>query len=71
MYASDNQTIQVLSSKKSPYGLSDNEKLLSAIVRWGTYGNMKVSQVAFSDPLFVDMLPDVCGPYETKGMVAN
>ena len=42
MHTSGSQVIQVVSSKKSPYGLSDNEKVLSAIARWGTYANMKV-----------------------------
>ena len=69
MYASDNQTIQVLSSKKSPYGLSDNEKLLSVIARCGTYANMKVSQAAFADTLFVVILQAAHGPHETKDMV--
>jgi hypothetical protein len=43
MHVSDSQSIQTLSSKKSPYGLSDNEKVLIAITRWDTYANMKVS----------------------------
>ncbi len=44
MHTSDSQTIQGHSSQKSPYGLSDNEKVLSAVAQWGTYDNMKVSQ---------------------------
>ena len=32
------------SSQRNTYGLSDNEKVLSAIDRWGTYASMKVWQ---------------------------
>ena len=58
-----------ISSKKSTYALSENEKVLSAIARWGKYASMKVSQTAFGDPLFVAMLQAARGPHETKGLV--
>ena len=51
MHASGSHAIQGHSSQKGPYGLSDNEKVLSAVARWGTYANMKVSQAAFADPM--------------------
>ena len=69
MHASGSEGILSISTKKSTYGLSDNEKVLSAITRWGTYANMKVSQSAFGDPLFVVMLQAARGPHETKGLV--
>jgi hypothetical protein len=50
MHAAGSEQIQSISSKKSTYGLSESEKVLSAIARWGTYANMKVSQAAFGDP---------------------
>ncbi len=49
--------------------MSDNEKVLSSVTRWGTYDNMKVSQSDFKDPLFVAMLQAARGPHETKGIV--
>ncbi len=52
MHAFGSEGIQSISSKKNTFGLSDNEKVLSAIARWGTYASMKVSQSAFGDPLF-------------------
>ncbi len=58
-----------ISSRKSTYTLSENEKVLSAIGRWVTYTSMKVRQDVFGDPLFVTMLQTVRGPYETKGLV--
>jgi hypothetical protein len=61
--------IQSVSSKKSTYGLSENEKVLSAIVRWGEYASMKVRHGAFGDPLFMEMLQAACGPHDTKGLV--
>ena len=69
MYASGSEGMQSISGKKSTYGLLENEKVLSAIARWGTYANMKVSQAAFGDPLFVAMLQAARGPHETKGVV--
>ena len=57
MHAAGSQGIQSISSRKSTYALSENEKVLSAIARWATYASMKVSQAAFGDPLFVAMLP--------------
>jgi hypothetical protein len=69
MHAGGSEHVQSISSKKSPYGLSESEKVLSAIARWGTYAEMKVSQPAFGDPLFVAMLQAARGPHETKGVV--
>jgi len=69
MHAADSEQVQSISSKKSTYGLSESEKVLSAIARWGTYASMKVSQAAFGDPLFVAMLQAARGPHETKGVV--
>ena len=69
MHASGSEGILSISTKKSTYGLSDNEKVLSAITRWDTYASMKVSQSAFGDPLFVVMLQAARGPHETKGLV--
>jgi hypothetical protein len=69
MHTADSDRIQSISSKKSTYGLSENEKVLSAIARWGTYASMKVSQTAFGDPLFVAILQAARGPHETKGLV--
>jgi hypothetical protein len=69
MHAAGSERIQSISSKKSTYGLSENEKVLSAIARWGTYASMKVSQAVFGDPLFVAMLQAARGPQETKGLV--
>ena len=71
MHVSDSVGIQSISSvyKKSTYVLSENEKVLSAITRWVTYANMKVSQIAFGDLLFVVMLQAAHGPHETKGLV--
>jgi hypothetical protein len=60
-----------ISSKKSTYALSENEKVPRAIDRWGKYANMKVSQTAFGDPLFVTMLQAARGPHETKGLVSK
>ncbi len=71
MHASDSQSIQGHSSQKSPYGLSDNEKVMNTVSLWGTYANMKVSQTAFADPLFVTMLQAARGPYETKDIVSK
>ena len=42
MQASGTAGIQSSSSKHSPYGLSENEKVLSAVARWGLYASMKV-----------------------------
>jgi hypothetical protein len=53
MHAAGSQGKQSISSRKSTYALSENEKVLSAIARWATYASMKVSQAAFGDPLFV------------------
>jgi hypothetical protein len=69
MYADDSEQIQSISSKKNTYGLSESEKVLTAIPRWGTYACMKVSQGAFGDPLFVVMLQAARGPHETKDVV--
>ena len=69
MHAAGSQGIQSISSRKSTYALSENEKVLSAIARWATYASMKVSQAAFGDPLFVAMLQAARGPHETKGLV--
>ena len=69
MHASASDNKLSACSKKSPYGFSENEKVLSAIARWGTYASMKVSQAAFVDPLFVAMLQAARGPHETKGVV--
>ena len=33
---------QFVTSQRSTYGLSENEKVLSVIARWGTYASMKV-----------------------------
>jgi hypothetical protein len=49
MHAAGSEQIQSISSKKSTYGLSESEKVLSAITRWDTYASMKVSQAAFGD----------------------
>ena len=46
MHASASDNKLSACSKKSPYGFSENEKVLSAIARWGTYASMKVSQAA-------------------------
>ena len=56
MQASGTADIQSSSSKQITYGLSENEKVLSSMARWGLYASMKVSQQAFEDPLFVAML---------------
>ncbi len=69
MQASGTAGIHSSSSKHITYGLSENEKVLSAVARWGLYASMKVSQQAFEDPLFVAMLQAARGPYETKGVV--
>ena len=70
MHAAGSQGIQVsISSRKSTYALSENEKVLSAIARWATYASMKVSQAALGDPLFVAMLQAARGPHDTKGLV--
>jgi hypothetical protein len=55
MHVSVTDGKQSVSSKKNTYGLSENEKVLSAIARWGTYAGMKVNQGAFGDPLFVSV----------------
>ena len=69
MHAAGSQGIQSISSRKSTYALSENEKVLSAIAGWATYASMKVSQAAFGDPLFVAMLQAARGPHDTKGLV--
>lgn len=69
MQASGTADIQSSSSRHITYGLSENEKVLSAVARWGLYASMKVSQQAFEDPLFVAMLQAARGPHETKGVV--
>ena len=69
MKASDSADIESSSSKHFTYALSENEKVLSAVARWGLYASMKVSQAAFEDPLFVAMLQAARGPHETKGVV--
>ena len=69
MHVADSQGIQSISSRKSTYALSENEKVLSGIARWATYTNMNVRQAAFGDPLFVTMLQAARGPHETKGLV--
>jgi hypothetical protein len=53
MHASGSAGIESSSSKHFTYALSENEKVLSAVDRWGLYAKMKVSQAAFEDPLFV------------------
>ena len=67
MHASVSVGIQSISSKKINYGLSESEKVLSAIARWVTYASMKVSQAVFGD--LVAMLQAARGPHETKGLV--
>jgi hypothetical protein len=62
MQASGTADIQSSSSKQITYGLSENEKVLSSMARWGLYASMKVSQQAFEDPLFVAMLQAARGP---------
>ena len=42
MHAAGSQGIQSISSKKSTYALSENEKVLSAIARWATYASMNL-----------------------------
>ncbi len=69
MQVSGTADIQSSSSKHITYGLSENEKVLSAVVRWGLYASMKVSQHSFEDPLFVAMLQAARGPHENKGVV--
>jgi hypothetical protein len=69
MQASGSAVIESSSSKHFTYALSENEKVLSAVARWGLYASMKVSQAAFEDPLFVVMLQAARGPHETKGVV--
>ena len=71
MHASATDGKQSVSSKKNTYGLSENEKVLSVITRWGTYAGMKVSQVAFGDPMFVAMFQVAHGPHETKDLVSK
>ena len=49
MHAAGSQGIQVsISSRKSTYTLSENEKVLSAITRWATYAARQVSKVRIS-----------------------
>jgi hypothetical protein len=61
--------IHSFSSKHSSYGMSENEKVISVVARWGTYTSMKVSQTIFEDPFFVSMIQEVNGPPQTKGVV--
>jgi hypothetical protein len=49
--------------------LSENEKVLSAIARWGAYASMKVSQAALGDSLLMAMLQAARGPHDKKGLV--
>ena len=69
MHLAGSASSNVVPARKSLYGLTEGEKMLSAIARWGTYANMKVRQAAFKDPLFVAMLQAARGPPETKGIV--
>ena len=69
MQASDSAGIESSSSKHFTYALSENEKVLNAVARWGLYARMIVRQAAFEDPLFVAMLQAAHGPHETKGVV--
>ena len=70
MHASGSVGIESSSSKHFTYALSENEKVLSAVARWGLYASMKVSQAAFEDPLFVAMLQAARGPHEPSRFVS-